>query len=111
MSVSSVRRCTRSYTVGKELIYPTMDKIRRLADNCGGLQGFFVFHSFGGSTGSGFGALLERLSTDYGKKMKLKFCMYPAPQLSSSVVRPYNSVLTTHEWTWCDGRVWSVSGT
>jgi tubulin alpha len=85
------------YTVGKELIDPTMDKIRRLADNCGGLQGFFVFHSFGGGTGSGFGALLlERLSTDYGKKSKLEFCVYPAPQLSSSVVEPYNSVLTTH---------------
>ena len=85
------------YTVGKELIDPVMDRIRRLADNCSGLQGFFVFHSFGGGTGSGFGALLlERLSTDYGKKSKLEFCVYPAPQLSSSVVEPYNSVLTTH---------------
>jgi len=85
------------YTVGKELIDPVMDRVRRLADNCSGLQGFFVFHSFGGGTGSGFGALLlERLSTDYGKKSKLEFCVYPAPQLSSSVVEPYNSVLTTH---------------
>ena len=85
------------YTVGKELIDPVMDKLRRLADNCSGLQGFFVFHSFGGGTGSGFGALLlEKLSTDYGKKSKLEFCVYPAPQLSSSVVEPYNSVLTTH---------------
>jgi len=85
------------YTVGKELIDGVMDKIRRLADNCQGLQGFFVFHSFGGGTGSGFGALLlERLSTDYGKKAKLEFCVYPAPKLSTSVVEPYNSVLTTH---------------
>ena len=85
------------YTVGKELIDPVMDKIRRLADNCTGLQGFFVFHSFGGGTGSGFGALLmERLANDYGKKSKLEFCVYPAPQLSSSIVEPYNSVLTTH---------------
>ena len=94
--------CSRSdarghYTVGKELIDPVMDKIRRLADNCTGLQGFFVFHSFGGGTGSGFGALLmERLANDYGKKSKLEFCVYPAPQLSSSIVEPYNSVLTTH---------------
>jgi tubulin alpha len=85
------------YTIGKELIDPVMEKLRRLADNCTGLQGFFVFHSFGGGTGSGFGALLmEKLSTDYGKKSKLEFCVYPAPQLSSSVVEPYNSVLTTH---------------
>lgn len=74
-----------------------MDKVRRLADNCNGLQGFFVFHSFGGGTGSGFGALiLERLSTDYGKKSKLEFSVYPAPTMANSVVEPYNSVLTTH---------------
>lgn len=85
------------YTVGKEQIDVVMDKIRRLADNCAGLQGFFVFHSFGGGTGSGFGALLlERLSGDYGKKAKLEFTVYPAPQMSNSVVEPYNSVLTTH---------------
>jgi tubulin alpha len=85
------------YTVGKEKIDVILDKVRRLSDNCSGLQGFFVFHSFGGGTGSGLGALLlEHLSTDYGKKSKLEFCVYPAPQLANSVVEPYNSVLTTH---------------
>jgi len=33
------------YTVGKEIIDTVSDKIRRLADNCSGLQGFFVFHT------------------------------------------------------------------
>jgi tubulin alpha len=85
------------YTVGKELIDQVLDKVRRVADNCTGLQGFLVFHSFGGGTGSGFGALLmERLSVDYGKKCKLEFCVYPAPQVATSVVEPYNSILTTH---------------
>lgn len=85
------------YTIGKEQIDVVMDRIRRLADNCSGLQGFFVFHSFGGGTGSGFGALcLERLSTDYGKKSKLEFSVYPAPTMANSVVEPYNAVLTTH---------------
>jgi tubulin alpha len=85
------------YTVGKELIDRVLDQIRRVADNCSGLQGFLVFHSFGGGTGSGFGALLmERLSVDYGKKCKLEFCVYPAPQVATSVVEPYNSILTTH---------------
>ncbi|CAO3687446.1 unnamed protein product [Umbelopsis vinacea] len=85
------------YTIGKELIDSVMDRIRKLADNCTGLQGFLVFHSFGGGTGSGFGALLmERLSIDYGKKSKLEFSIYPAPQLSTAVVEPYNSILTTH---------------
>ena len=85
------------YTVGKELIDSVLDKVRRVADNCSGLQGFLVFHSFGGGTGSGFGALLmERLSVDYGKKSKLEFCVYPAPTVATSVVEPYNSILTTH---------------
>ena len=70
------------YTIGKELIDVTMDKIRRISDNTSGLQGFLVFHSFGGGTGSGFTALLlERLSLDYGKKAKLGFSIYPAPQV------------------------------
>ncbi|KAK9474378.1 Tubulin/FtsZ, GTPase domain-containing protein [Dipodascopsis tothii] len=85
------------YTIGKELIDQVVERIRRAADNCDGLQGFLFTHSFGGGTGSGFGALLmERLSMDYGKKSKLEFAVYPAPQLSTSVVEPYNSVLTTH---------------
>ena len=85
------------YTIGKEMVDSVMDRVRKLADNCAGLQGFLVFHSFGGGTGSGFGALLmERLSVDYGKKIKLEFAVYPSPQVSSSVVEPYNSILTTH---------------
>ncbi|KAI1713643.1 tubulin/FtsZ family, GTPase domain-containing protein [Ditylenchus destructor] len=59
--------------------------------------GFLVFHSFGGGTGSGFTSLLmERLSVEYGKKSKLEFSIYPAPQVSTAVVEPYNSILTTH---------------
>ncbi|XP_014444049.2 LOW QUALITY PROTEIN: tubulin alpha-3 chain [Tupaia chinensis] len=36
------------------------------------------------------------LSVDYGKKSKLEFAIYPAPQVSTAVVEPYNSILTTH---------------
>ncbi|KAG0015459.1 Tubulin alpha-3C/D chain [Entomortierella chlamydospora] len=85
------------YTIGKELIDPVMERIRKVTDNCNGLQGFFIFHSFGGGTGSGLGALLlERIGMDYGKKCKLDFAVYPAPKVATSVVEPYNSVLTTH---------------
>jgi len=85
------------YTIGKDMVDTVMDQLRRLSDNCNGLQGFLIFHSFGGGTGSGFGSLLlERLSLDYGKKCKLEFAVYPSPQVSSSVVEPYNSILNTH---------------
>ena len=39
---------------------------------------------------------MERLSVDYGKKSKLEFSIYPAPQVSTAVVEPYNSVLHCH---------------
>ena len=56
-----------------------------------------MFRSFGGGTGSGFASLImERLSADYGKKCKLEFSIYPAPQIATAVVEPYNSILTTH---------------
>ncbi|MCP9257223.1 Tubulin alpha-1 chain [Dirofilaria immitis] len=67
------------YTIGKEIVDVCMDRIRRMSDMCNGLQGFLIFHSFGGGTGSGFSALL----------------MEP-PRISTAVVEPYNSVLTTH---------------
>ena len=39
---------------------------------------------------------MERLSSDYGKTAKLEFSVYPAPNISTAVVEPYNSILTTH---------------
>ena len=33
---------------------------------------------------------------DYGKKTKLGFTVMPSPQVSTAVVEPYNSVLSTH---------------
>lgn len=85
------------YTVGKEIVDVVLDRIRKTADNCSGLQGFLIFSSVGGGTGSGLGSLLlQRLSVDYGKKSKLGFTVYPSPQVSTSVVEPYNSVLSTH---------------
>uniref|UniRef100_A0A3Q3EA06 Tubulin alpha chain n=1 Tax=Labrus bergylta TaxID=56723 RepID=A0A3Q3EA06_9LABR len=70
------------YTIGKEIIDLVLDRTRKLADQCTGLQGFLIFHSFGGGTGSGFTSLLmERLSVI---------------MVSTAVVEPYNSILTTH---------------
>ncbi|KAH9278659.1 Tubulin alpha-1B chain [Echinococcus granulosus] len=85
------------YTVGKEMVDLVLDRTRKVADQCTGLQGFLIFHSYGGGSGSGFTSLLmERLSVDYGKKSKLEYSIYPAPQISTAVVEPYNAILCTH---------------
>merc|ERR1719461_529866 len=59
------------YTIGKDIIDLCLDRIRRLADNCTGLQGFLFFNS-----------------VDGGKKSKLGFTVYPSPQVSTAVVEP-----------------------
>ena len=85
------------YTIGKDWIEPTLERIRKLAEASEGLQGFLVFHSIGGGTGSGFDALLmQRLSVEFGKKSKLEFAIYPAPEVATAVVEPYNAILNTH---------------
>jgi len=83
------------YTIGKEVIDVTLDRIRRMSEQCHGLQGFLIFHAFGGGTGSGFGSLLqERLSVDYGKKSKLCFSIYPAPRVTDMLLTIMNRFLT-----------------
>merc|ERR1712100_388469 len=80
------------YTIGKEIVDLVLDRIRKLADNCTGLQGFMIFHAVGGGTGSGLACLLlERLSVDYGKKSKLSFTVGACPQVPTAVVEPYNT--------------------
>merc|ERR1711959_601918 len=84
-------------TIGKEIVDLVLDRIRKLADNCTGLQGFMVYNACGGGTGSGLGCLmLERLSVDYGKKSKLSFTVWACPQVATAVVEPYNTVLCVH---------------
>ena len=73
-----------------------LEKIRKFAENCTSLQGFLMFNSVGGGTGSGFGSLLlERLSESYSKTTKFGITVYPSPQISTSVVAPYNTVFST----------------
>lgn len=85
------------YSLGQEAIDITLDRIRKICENCSNLNAFIVFRSVGGGTGSGFTTLLlEQLSEDYAKKLKLDFAVYPAPNISTVIVEPYNSILTTH---------------
>jgi tubulin alpha len=60
------------HVLGPEVIDYIMDRIRLTADLCEGLQGFIVYNSFSGGTGSGLGSLImERMSIDYAKKTRM----------------------------------------
>ncbi|KAG2300102.1 hypothetical protein Bca52824_036574 [Brassica carinata] len=52
--------------------------VRKLADNCTGLQGFWCLTLL-------VEELVLRLSVDYGKKSKLGFTIYPSPQSLTTV--------------------------
>jgi len=85
------------YTVGKEILDQVNDRLRKLVDNSANVQGFIINHAVGGGTGSGLGALiLERIAVDYRKKSKIGFEIYPAPNISTCIVEPYNAMLSTH---------------
>jgi len=85
------------YTVGKEMMDPIVDRIKKLAEDCDNIQGFIITHSVGGGTGSGLGMLiLERLAVDYRKRSKIGFELYPSPTISTCIVEPYNGLLSTH---------------
>ena len=44
---------------------------------------------------------MNRLSFEYGKKSKLEFSVYPAPQISSAVVEPVLTTNSTLEYFDC----------
>lgn len=74
-----------------------MDRVRLAVDLCTNLQGFFVFHAFGGGTGSGLGVdVLFDLHDQFDKKVIFQPLVYPSAQFSSCIVEPYNCVFATH---------------
>ncbi len=92
------------YTIGKGIIDRVMDQIRKMSGGCDSLQGFFVFQSTGGGTGSGLGSLiLQHLAEEFTSKTKMSFAVTPSPQISSAVVEPYNSTFSTRSLLeYCD---------
>lgn len=68
-------------TLGCEMIDQTMDRVRRVAENCECLQGFISFRSIGGGTGSGFGTLIqESISDEFSKSCRHEFNIFPSPK-------------------------------
>ncbi|KII70002.1 Tubulin alpha-1 chain [Thelohanellus kitauei] len=66
---------------------------RRTLETCDNLQGFLVYHSLGGGTGSGYTPnLLKKLSDDNPKKCILNMAIYPSSKTSNAIVEPYNTL-------------------
>ncbi|XP_014261806.1 tubulin alpha-8 chain-like [Cimex lectularius] len=83
-------------TSGRAILESVMSPIYKLAESCDRLQGFMLYHSFGGGTGSGLHALVTKaLTKEFQKLTKLEIAVFPSPKMSTAVVEPYNAVLAT----------------
>ncbi|KAG1856111.1 beta-tubulin 2 [Suillus subluteus] len=86
------------YTEGAELIDGILDIVRRQSEATEALQGFQIIHSLGGGTGAGLGSLLlSKLREEFPDRMLSTFSILPAPNVSETVVEPYNSLLSVHQ--------------
>lgn len=75
-----------AYTVGKSLLKAAMNPLRKMSEACDRLQGFMLYHSFGGGTGSGFNTIVnEKLSQEFPKKSKLEISIFPSPTVIISI--------------------------
>jgi tubulin alpha len=79
-----------------KLVDAAVERIRRMADASDSMQGFILTHAVGGGSAGIAAELMEQLSVEYGKKTKIAFSVFPSPSVASSVVEPYNSVLSLH---------------
>jgi len=86
------------YTEGAELVESVLDRVRLEIEQCDAPQGFQIFHSLGGGTGSGMGTLLLlKIRDAYPDRITCTYSVYPSPKVSDTVVEPYNAVLSSHQ--------------
>lgn len=84
-------------SIGRELTEALLNRIRIAAEDASRVQGFFIYRSAGGGTGSGMGCyLLEELRNEYKKTSAIEILVYPSPKLSTIIVEPYNAMMATH---------------
>merc|ERR1711907_498661 len=83
---------------GAELVESVLDRVRLEIEQCDAPQGFQIFHSLGGGTGSGMGTLLLlKIRDAYPDRITTTYSIYPSPKVSDTVVEPYNAVLSSHQ--------------
>lgn len=80
--------------MGRDVAEPTMECIRKLAEQCDSLEGFLLYHSIGGGTGGGVGSWILSMLEEYEKVLKVAFSVFPSPRFSNSVVEPISSLFS-----------------
>ncbi|KAI5180677.1 tubulin gamma [Nematocida sp. AWRm80] len=91
------------YQKGKQNAEALLEMIQREAESNDLLDGFILFHSVGGGTGSGLGSfLLEEIRDRMPKTTIQTVSIFPNnEEVSDAVVQPYNTVLTLRRLKEC----------
>lgn len=85
---------TNGYFEGEKNHETFINMIDKELDSTENFEGFQLFHSVAGGTGSGLGSnLLEIIADRYPKKFITTYSIFPTDQ-SEVVVQPYNTILT-----------------
>jgi len=85
------------FTLGREFSPLVVDRVCKVIEGCDSIQGIMLHHAVGGGTGSGLGSLLSEQLADYYPRLSKVACqLIPAPQVSSTIVEPYNTLLCHH---------------
>lgn len=72
------------------------DSLQKSIEKIDNFQGFLMFNSTCGGTGSGCGAyILETLNQFYPNKDIMTFSIYPSPKISHCIIESYNSIACT----------------
>ncbi len=85
-----------------------VDLIRRSLELCESPQAFFLLHSLGGGTGSGFGSfVLEQLADHFPEQYRFTASLMPAKH-DDVITSPYNALLSTARLIDCADAVMPV---
>ena len=83
--------CVEGHYLKKELRDSVLKLIRKTAESCDSLQGFFFVNSLNSGTGAGLNeGLTSSIGIDYGKKDKIMSGIFPSNEMKTSIVENYN---------------------
>ncbi len=72
--------------------------VKKESESCDCVQGFQLPHSLGVGTGSGMGTLLiSKIHEEYPDRIMTTVSVGPSPEVSDTVVEPYNASLSVHQ--------------
>jgi len=92
------RNFARGYfSAGNQIFDEIEVALQRMIERCANIQGFFLYSSCSGGTGSGLCArICNHLNADYRKKSKVSLNIFSSLREDKYINTPYNELLSVH---------------